>query len=80
VRGDEVSVDAQPQYSQAVVEVVFPDRPVPRRRVTLEHLGTPDVVDQEVDSAVVVPDAIGERLHLRRLEVVDLDGNTDATE
>ena len=48
--------------------------------IQVDHLGTPDVVDQEVDSAVVVPDVIGERLHLRRLEVVDLDGNTDATE
>jgi hypothetical protein len=60
--------------------IVFPDRPVPGRRVTLEHLGAPDVVDQDVDDAVVVPDAIGEGLHLCHLEVVDLDGDADSTE
>ena len=80
VRGDEVGVDAEPENSQAVVQVVFPDRPVPCRRVALEHLGAPDVVDQDVDGAVVVPDAIGEGLHLCDVEVVDLDRDADATE
>ena len=45
-----MGVDAQPQDPQAVVQIVFPDRPVPRRRRALEHLGAPDVVDQDVDA------------------------------
>ena len=48
--------------------------------MTLEHLGAPDVVDQDVDGAVVVPDAIGKGLHLCDVEVVDLDRDADATE
>jgi hypothetical protein len=80
VGGDQVGVETEPQYSQTVVEVVFPDRPVPCRRVTLEDLGAPDVVDQDVDGAVVVADAIGERPHLCDVEVVDLDRDANATE
>jgi hypothetical protein len=46
----------------------------------LEDLGAPDVVDQDVDGAMVVVYPVGERLHLRDVEVVDLDGDADATE
>ena len=48
--------------------------------MALEDLGAPDVVDQDVDGAVVVADAIGERLHLCDVEVVDLDRDANATE
>ena len=75
-----MGVDAEPQYSQTIVEVVFPDRPVPCRRMALEDLGAPDVVDEDVDGAVVVADAIGERPHLCDVEVVDLDRYANTTE
>jgi hypothetical protein len=68
---DEMRVDREPQDAQADVDVVFPDRLVPLGRSALEDLGAPDVVDQHVDVAVIVSDAIGEPLHLPRIEMVE---------
>ena len=59
-----MGVDAEPQDAQTVVEVVLPDRRVPRRRRALENLGAPDVVDQDVDVAVIGADPVGEGSHL----------------
>ena len=68
-----MGVDAESQYAQPVVEVVFPDRPVPRRGRPLEDLGAPDVVDQDVDAAVVGAQTVGQRVDLVDVEMVDLD-------
>ena len=80
VRGDQVGVDAQPEDAQAIVQVVLPDRPVPRRRRPLEDLGTPDVVDQDVDAAVVTADPVRECPHLTGVEMVDLNRDAVTTQ
>ena len=75
-----MGVDAEPKYAQPVVEIVFPDRPVPRRGRTLEDLGAPDVVDQDVDGAVLAAETVSQRLNLFDVEMVDLDGDAGAAE
>src|ERR1700687_6401554 len=80
MRSDQMGVDAQAQYDQAVVEVVFPDRPVPRPRWSLEDLRTPDVIDQDVDAALVAADPVGECTHLAGLEVIDPHRDAVTTE
>jgi hypothetical protein len=75
VARDEVRVDRQAQHPQAAVEVVLPDRRVPLD----ELLAAPDVVDEQVEAAVLGLDAAHERLDLRRHEVVDVDGDALAT-
>src|SRR5438876_6582548 len=63
-----------------LVEIVVPDGCVPLRGTALELLTTPDVVDQHVDMSVPIADAIGERPHLMRVEMVNRRGNAGATE
>ena len=68
---DQVRVEREAQQPQAVVEVVLPER-----RVELEQLlAAPDVVDEQVEPAVVGVDPLDERGDLRRVEVVDRDGD-----
>ena len=43
---------------------------------TLQYLGTPDVVDEHVDVAVVPTDLAGQRLHLVGIEMIDCDRDT----
>lgn len=69
--GDEVGLHAQPQEAQAVGQVVLPDGRVPLG----QQLGAPDVVDQDVDVAVVASDTVGQAPDLLALEVVDGDGD-----
>ena len=78
--GDEMRVDREPEYSQAAVEVVLPDRRVPLTRAALEQLAAPDVVDEHVDVAVLGPDPLGQVLHLIGVEVVDCDRDAVAAE
>ena len=76
MRRDEVRVDREAEDAQPLVEVVLPDRRVPVGRSTLELLGAPDVVDEDIDVAVLVADPLGQRLDLGGVEMVD--GNCDA--
>ena len=71
VAGDDVGVDRQPQDAEAVVEVVLPDLGAPVEQV----LAAPDVVDQDVEPALLGVDALDQRPHLLGLEVVDLHGD-----
>ena len=80
VRRDEVGVDGEPEDPQALVEVVLPDRRVPVGRTAFEQLAAPDVVDEQVDVAVVVPDPLGQARHLVGVEMVDSHGDSRATE
>ncbi|GAA3371484.1 hypothetical protein GCM10017744_099400 [Streptomyces antimycoticus] len=80
VRGDQVGVQTEPENAQPVVEAVFPDRGVPVGGPALEPLGAPDVVDQDVDPAVIVADALGQPPDLRGVEMVGADGDAGATE
>ena len=80
VRRDEVGVDRESKDAQPGVEVVLPDRRVPVVGAALQDLGAPDVVDQHVDVAVVVPDPLGETPHLVGVEMVDRDRDAGAAE
>ncbi len=66
VRGDQVGVDRQPQRAQAVVQRVLPHRGLPLD----QQLAAPDVVDQDVQPAVGVVDALHQRPNGVRVEVV----------
>ena len=55
--------------------IVFPDRPVPLGRRPLEPLGAPDVVDEDVEPAVRLSNAIREAFDLRRIEMIGDDRN-----
>jgi hypothetical protein len=59
VGGDEVGVDGEPEDPETLVEVVLPDGGVPLGRAALELLATPDVVDEDVDVAVRLPEVAG---------------------
>jgi len=50
------------------------------RGSTCEYLAAPDVVDQHVDVAVLVPDTLAQPSHLIGVEVVDLDRDTGPAE
>lgn len=67
VAGDGVCVDGQTQGVQPRLQRGFPDRPVPL------DLGSPDVVHEDVQVALVAPDARHERADLRGHEVVHPD-------
>ena len=56
--------------AQALVERALPDGPVP-----LHRGGAPDVVDQQVQGALLGLDARGERAHLLGHQVVDARGD-----
>ncbi len=75
-----MGVDAEPKDAQPVVEIVLPHRPIPGRWRALEDLRTPDVVDQNVDGAVLGAQPVGQRLNLLDVEMVDLDGDAGTTE
>jgi hypothetical protein len=77
---DQVSVNGEPQDSQTVVEVVFPNGSVPLSRTTFEQFAAPDVVDEHVDVAMVVANLLGQSVHLVRFEMVDRDCDTSAAE
>jgi hypothetical protein len=49
---------------------VLPDRFVPVGWTAFELLGTPDVVDKHIDATEIPVQAIGQRFHARRLEVI----------
>src|SRR5439155_23182855 len=66
--------------TQALVQVMLPDRLVPIRGPTLEFLSTPDVVDEHVDVAVLCSDLIGEHTHLLGVEMVDGQGDANAAQ
>ena len=54
MRGDQMRIDAEPQHAQAVLEIMLPDRLVP-----LEQLfAAPDVVDEDVEPALLGADAL----------------------
>ena len=61
---------AEAQRAQPDVE-----RRLPHRLVPLHRGGAPDVVDEDVEGALLGVDALDERRHLLRLEVVDLHGD-----
>ena len=78
VGGDQVRVDCEPQYSKTVVEVVLPDRRVPVGGPAFQQFAAPDVVDEHVDVAVLLPNPIGEMFDLFRVEMIDCGGDTGA--
>jgi hypothetical protein len=70
VGGDDVGVHAHPQHAQATVQVVLPQRPVPLRVAVAAE----DVVDQDVQAALLGLDPGDQGGHGRRVLVVDDQG------
>ena len=54
VRGDQMRVDAEAKQAQAVLEIMLPDRLVPFEQL----LAAPDVVDEDVETALLGADAL----------------------
>ena len=67
---DRVRIDRQAQQVQAVIEIRFPDRLVP-----FDLRRAEDVVDQDVQPALLALDARDERPDLLRIQMVHLDRN-----
>src|SRR5262245_12051513 len=67
--GDDVCIDRESEYVQAVLERVFPNRYVPFG----ELFSAPDVVNKNIESPLLTIDALDQRLHLRRIQMIDLD-------
>ena len=76
MRGDEVRVDGEPQQAQAVAEMVLPDRLVPLEQI----FAAPDVVDEDVEPAMVAADPFDQRLHLLGLQMVGRDRDAMAAQ
>jgi hypothetical protein len=62
-----VRVDRKAEDSQSVLQVVLPDRLVPLEQL----LPAPDVVHEDVQAPTLGIDALRERFHLIRFEMVD---------
>ena len=62
MRGDQMRVDRQPQHAQAVLQIMLPDRLVPFEQL----LAAPDVVDEDVEPALLGADALDQRCARRR--------------
>ena len=74
MRRDQMRVDAEPQHAQAVLEIVLPDRLVPFE----ELLAAPDVVDEDVEAALLGADALDQLPDLVGNEMIDPDGDAGA--
>ncbi len=72
--GDGVGLHREAQQPQSLVEVVLPDGRLPVEEV----LAAPDVVDQDVEAALLGVDPVDERLHLRRVQMVGGHGDAPA--
>ena len=67
VRRDQVRMHAELQHAQPVRQVVLPHRRVP----LLEVLAAPDVVDEDVEPALVGADPIDELRHVAGNEMIE---------
>lgn len=74
VGGDEMGVDRQVEHVQPLRQVVLPHRAVPLDQT----IGTPDVVDQDVEAPLLGPDAGDECRDLVRHQMVDANRDADA--
>ena len=61
MRGDQMRIDAEPQHAQAVLEIMLPDGLVPFEQL----FAAPDVVDEDVEPALLGADAIDQLFDLR---------------
>src|SRR5512134_1820823 len=80
VRGDQVGIDGQAENPEPLLEIELPDRGVPVPGAALELLPTPDVVDQNVDVAVLLPDPLRQTHDLAGVEMVDDDRDAVAAQ
>ena len=72
--GDQVRLDREVEQVKSVGEVVLPDRRVPLE----QPLAAPDVVDEHVEPALLLLDALDQRRDLLGHEVVGRDGDAAA--
>ena len=62
--GDEVRVDGKPKDPKTLLQILTPERHIPVARASFEQLGSPDVVDEHIDVAVLGSDLLRQALHL----------------
>ena len=74
VRRDQVRMNAETEHAQTVLQIMLPDGLVP----FLEVLAAPQVVDEDVETTLLGPDARDQLGNLVRDEMIDLDGDTVA--
>jgi len=80
MRRDQVCVNREAEDPEAVIEMVLPDRLVPVCGPAFQQLGAPDVVDEDVDAAMFVPNPFAQPAHLFGVEMIDGDRNARAPE
>jgi hypothetical protein len=68
------------QDPQALAEVELPDGRVPLGRDPLQALGAPDIVHEDINPAMILPDALCQRLYVFGVEVIDRNGDAPATQ
>src|SRR5688572_14604149 len=71
VAGDDVCVDGEPQQVQPAGQGMLPYGYIPLG----QPLPSPDVVDQDIQAAVLARDTRYQGLHLRRVQMIDLHGD-----
>jgi hypothetical protein len=74
VRGDQMRIDAEPQKSKTVLEIVVPDRLVPFE----QFLAAPDVADEDVEAAVLGSNALNEPADIVGDQMVDAERDAAA--
>jgi hypothetical protein len=74
VRRDLMRMHAETEHAQAVRQIVLPDGLAP----SLEILAAPDVVDENIETALLGADAIDQRRDLGRDEMIDPNGDAVA--
>src|SRR5262249_54878379 len=58
---------------QTVVQIQLPQRRIPLLRAALEQFAAPDVVDENIDMAVVLADPVGQPADLVSLQMIERD-------
>src|SRR5438094_8800436 len=71
---DDVRIDGEPQHAQPPFEGVLPHGHVPFD----QKVRPPHIVDQDVQATLLTLDTRHQRLHLRRVQMIDLHGDAPA--
>src|SRR5439155_13686828 len=74
VARDDVRIDGEPQHAQPPFEGVLPHGHVPFD----QKVRPPHIVDQDVQATLLTLDTRHQRLHLRRVQMIDLHGDAPA--
>ena len=69
--GDDMRVDGEPQHAQPLFQGVLPHGHVPLD----QKVRPPHIVDQDIQATLLTLDTRHQRLHLRRVQMIDLHGD-----